>query len=489
MVNQGVEKLAIDVYPAKPAGGGSVVTDTNLDGYVLWVHADPGYPDRINGTTNFPSPYQIFFNGYLITDSFAITGPLMGYPILFGKTALLCQSYVGDVEKKNPLITEQSLKKPNIVSPPHGWGGYSAGIGPDGTTPQPVIPKTLGYWIFDFLNAHNPGSYVPFGNNNFDQLANLLYFSTPLAMTEGLYFKNSQPGKSPLVSRGKNGFSAFIAPSVKAVQEIEIIDVFVAEFYDRGKYRTASQSWTYTAQSNRSVRVNDSPLIYGVGNEGTGSSGGGMTFDLTPSYTSKGPNGDDSLLGPHSGLYFGSDELLGLNDDQIPIIKSWEDDCISIIRAFQAMNTQVITSLVSQIVALQPEYQQAYKATIIARQLAMDDKLNDNWFDDYYQLYYNTNTKKQIVNYTGMPPADQQIVLGNVILTYYDYPGHPNGPVLISETFGPTQTYYIDLSQPTSSYQDAVQNPIASFEEPFYTTINNMSDDEVIESWAHHSAN
>ena len=348
--NWGDETLEIEVYPAGGQEEGASTVDTNLDGYLCWIHLDPGWPD-LNPYTNVshaPGPFILAMNGYVIEQSFAITGPCIGYPILFGKTALLCSSYVGDVEKKNPLLSE-SFKLPNLVIPPGGWGKYSNGASPTGV-PQIPIQKTLGYWIFDWDNPHNPFQYLRSPGfewqnwNSFLPSRGLVGVGDPV-LSKGMYFASSQPDKSPLNPKGMNSFGV---TSLSQFQEqVPAGDFIYGEFYSRGKYRKAVQSWKVPIKSQRAVRVNDSPLMFGAGSfvyDYSGNNGGGLTFNLSPAATDHGNPSDDNILDIHGGISLdatGQAEV-GFNDDQYAAFSAWQDDCITANQAAQVQDTQII---------------------------------------------------------------------------------------------------------------------------------------------------
>jgi len=150
-INHGVERLDLEVYPF---GGGeqrAQTSDTDLDGYICWVHFGPA--DLLPYTGQVADgPYNIILNGYLIEQNYMPTKNTGGYPILFGKTAFLEPSYVGDQEG---LQIEGPTLKAQKVLPPQGWGTYLAGNSPTGRT-QKAYPKTFGYWLLDWLNVLNP---------------------------------------------------------------------------------------------------------------------------------------------------------------------------------------------------------------------------------------------------------------------------------------------------------------------------------------------
>jgi hypothetical protein len=283
------EKLRMNVTPHGGGGYSASTTDTNLDGYLCWVHVDPNWPDlaHVAGSPgaiapSAPGPFLLAMNGYIIEPTFEITGPCIGYPILFGKTALLCSSYVGDVEKKNPLIGDPSFTPPNIVVPPNGWGNYTQITEIDGTV-LPKIIRTLGYWIFDWENEHNLFQYLYLNLVPSNWKSPWRSTNTPVGnpvLSRGVYFASSAQGKSPLNPRGQNSIAAICTSQF--APEVEIYNLMYGEFYSRGRYRIASQSWTVPAQAGRVVAMNDSPLMFSGSNYVYDYSGDdGINFDFS----------------------------------------------------------------------------------------------------------------------------------------------------------------------------------------------------------------
>lgn len=323
-INHGYEKLDLEVFPTGGGVGGTSTSDTNLDGYVCWVHGDPGYPDPIfGGQSGSPGPYNILFNGYLIAQNYKPAGPVGGYPITFGKTAMLCDNYVDEAEH---IDIGKSYKRPFKTVPPHGWGSYTAGSSPTGRQ-QKAYPKIFGYWILDWMNVLNPCGYIFTAGQwqSWDTMAQFAGRLGPPVFDKGMYFKDAQ--KSPLKPKGMNGMSAILSPLAKGAQEILTIDVFIAEFYDRGAYRKAQQSWTISMAPRQTVAMNDKPMLFGTGSAIVFSDGGGIQFDLNPAETKKfkdsnsGVGGDQ--LGPHDGLQGGGGSLDGLSDDQKNEYAAW----------------------------------------------------------------------------------------------------------------------------------------------------------------------
>ena len=352
--NSGDETLRMNVYPAGGGRDTSTTSETNPDGYICWVHGEGLGPveDLIGagGIPQKPSPWTIILNGYQIDKNFY---PKLNethcsfYPILFGRTAMLCGSQQ-DKTHKNTLLQNRQLKPPNVVVPAQGWGFYPDGSAPDGTD-QSKDPRYLGYWLFDWENALNPWQYVKNLTNDPGFWTNWeggftgfpgAYIGIPKG-SRGCYFRDTN--KSPLKPQGQNKIS--VLDATPAGPQIVTLgyDLFFGEFYDRGKFRTVTQSWTQNAPPRWTININDSPLIYGAAfyHRGYASSGGGMQFDLSSQTTKAGPTGSyqDALMGPHDKIYTSlvmrpdqpqdkPDPLFqynvwGLSDDQVNTLTTW----------------------------------------------------------------------------------------------------------------------------------------------------------------------
>ena len=351
--NSGLERLRVEIYPVGGEGGGAFTGELNLDGYVMWIRADAAYPNgfKSGGSQNAQedAAFMILFNGYLIEKSFT---PDMHptncafYPILFGKTAMLCGSYTGDVEHLNEVLKNNPTKAPHQIIPPDGWGKYDDGVAPDGSG-QSAIAKTLGYWLFDWENSHNPWQYV---NNNLfgggggwkkwaesfkPAYAPQWHVGLPVGK-RGIHFKDAQ--NSPLKPRGQNGIT--VIHDAKTGRGTATYHMFVGEFYDRGKFRTVSQAWVAPSAPSKVIAINDSPLIYGTAFVGAGyisTDWGGGSFNLDNSYTKQGPTATDSLMGPHSKIFLPPNTTQyapdGLNDAAKNKIKAWQDEIARIEEA------------------------------------------------------------------------------------------------------------------------------------------------------------
>jgi hypothetical protein len=368
--NNGVEKLLIDVYPTGGALELDTTSDTNLDGYVLWIHGEPVYPVQSPTGIVPVGPYAVFMNGYLLEESVQPSNYFQGgncsaYAMLFGKTALLCASYTGDVEKMNDLINAGNFKLPFKMTP-DSPGQYDAGDEIDGTN-QPKVAKKFNYGLFDWMNGHNTCSFIQQGNpgdynyggyrwNDYtlwkgaeDWSSNSqgqAHIGNPYVWG-GIYFPDVRDGKSPLKPKDQN----FIGTVGTVDSFAPCFDCFVAEFYDRGKYMTVTQSWNVPQRPNQSIAANNTPLLFAEMDYQIGYStglGSNMGFNLKASQTKDKPDyakahinfggvivlsGDSpnpSLMGPHDYFKLSGSDNAGkgpgsaLTDDQQAQVAAWK---------------------------------------------------------------------------------------------------------------------------------------------------------------------
>ncbi len=491
--NQGLEKLSLDVYPTGGGVTSATTSETNLDGYVAWIHVEPSWPDEIQvyqqpRRSQAPGPYSILFNGYLIEDAYL---PNMqathagGYPILFGKTALLCDSYVGTVENQNPVIKEAQLKKPNKIIAPGVWGNINAGSMPDGSSVS-KITKTLGYWLFDWLNEHNPWQYLftPANLSSAQNWSNAFlggfegFFAGKPVFDKGMYFADTRLNKSPLKPMGQNGMCVIPAPGKLEAVDIEVYEMFLGEFYDRGSYRVASQSWTIGKRPRTTIAINDKPLVYGQSQYYSGynaNSGGGMTFTLDPNETKKGPRisgggsiNDDNAVGLmdykgpiNESLGDAGFHYDGLTDDEINNITSWQDDCIQISTAFQTVQFAKVSSLSNQINTLQPDLERAHKYALVGATIAGDAKRYQKLFPGDYDTLYFDSVAKVHYDKAGGPAMDLTFPTGALVLSFVKDVSNDNlfyaGPV-----YGPVQVWWWNMTFPLTTFEiNAVTGALA----------------------------
>lgn len=313
------EILTLTAFPDTENPNPEVITvDLNYDGYVAWIHEQNIANSTINGVQNIVGPFDIFFNGCLIESNFQPAHNVGGYVLLFGKTALLAESYQDDKgRKKNDLITSNPTSVLQPVIPRPGWGDWPDGKSPTGVAQNKMV-KELGYWIFDFENPFNPCNYLQAGSHyeTWEQLTQ--NDGLPIKFTKGLWFEFAE--KSPLDFKGPNNVICALVSPTSTVSEVLVNGVFIAEFYDRKKMRTVTQSWKYAGN----ISVNDSPLIWGQGyTDGGFFNGAAMKFDLTPA--SNKPDNTTTLLGPHDGLKtIGQiDTETGLSPGDQAILDAW----------------------------------------------------------------------------------------------------------------------------------------------------------------------
>ena len=500
-MNSGQEKMNLTLYPALQIALGGFVPDINQDGYVCWVHYDQGY-GRVDpsGQPVKQGPYNIFFNGYLIEQSYTPLGPTGGYPILFGSTALLCDSYVGTIEKKDPLLNDTSLKQPFKVTPPNGWGTPPDGAAPDGTVQNfkgQQIPRTLGYWIFDWDNTFNPCRYLRspapinlkgdyrwynWDNVGIDTLGHQDARLPLPQFNKGMYFKTAS--KSPLASYKTNNVGA-INVQANPPGGAQIVDVWIAEFYDRGKFRSVTQSWTL-APGPLTYLVNDYPLIFGsaVIFDTYGTDNTGIIFNLDPKQTRLGPGqdppqldsqghalpqGDEGLLGPHDGIQSGGggSGYPGLNDDEISVYIGWQNQIAQIYSDFNTRISALLKPLLQHRTKLQLSYGFNYKLAIVGRSLAGQTQRYEKIFSDYNTLYLKPDGKTHYTvqgpyTNTTLYPPPTPVVVATAVTEFAD--GKTPNQTTIS--YGAAQQYWVNTSYALSSFEvnavEPVQSPLVS---------------------------
>lgn len=296
-INNGQSILSVTVIPentrSQPSAPGDI--DLNFDGYFAWIHCEPNYPDLVGSGTstkaNTPGPYDVYLNEYLVLQNVVIDQPCSAIVIMFGDTALRVPSLVDPPDansEKNPLAEKEN-------------GGLVPGViplrkrvpintGPDGAT-LPDHNDLFGYWLFDWTNILNQGSFMP----NYVSRWTAQAFPSP-SVVKGIQF--ADPQNSPLVSSGANDFSVLLSPLPNVISEFEVViqNVVYSEFYDRGEMKTAQSSWRKINPAG--VIVNDKPLQFCASSPAGGgdpsSSGIGIRIDLTPNLDPS--NRDDALV-------------------------------------------------------------------------------------------------------------------------------------------------------------------------------------------------
>lgn len=396
--NSGQERVMIDVFPSAQSAGVEMTSDRNLDGYVVWVHAQPNYPHDVDYYKRLvkAGPWAVVMNGYVLEESvqprdYFGNVNCMGYAVLFGKTALMCPSYVGDVEHKNTML-QQGYKAPFRLVPDSS-GAVPSGVGCDGTA-QPQIAEKFGYWIFDWMNDHNPWSFIlraydrkgsrwnkPKDWNaiwGYDQYSHAMLGSPNIY--GGIYFPDTRSGKSPLRPMGQNSIGTIPAAGADGGSYVPMIDCFVGEFYNRGKYTTLVQSWSIPAKAKRAIAATNKPLLFGSFNMQQGYStgnGSNMMFDLSPQQTKKAPNPDNpSLMLPHDYFVFSGNDDPGfgpgdaLTRAQYDQIDQWRRDVNNLLNPFYDKQAKDVTDAETQMKRMvdDGEYALAHFISTIVRQ-------------------------------------------------------------------------------------------------------------------------
>jgi hypothetical protein len=308
----------VSVWPENVPGQGvsypGIFTDLNYDGYIAWVHVDPNWPDLIGNpsgvgaTSASPRPYNIYVNGYLVYQNYQPTSPSECFVILFGPTALRCES-LQDKPKLNPLASKSNgaLAPPVVPGPTKQ---IKQGTAVDGQTSVPQHDDELGYWIFNWDDPRNDLSYVPdylsIGQEfqAWDAAALAIQIAPAANGTllpkikKGIQFFDAR--KSPLNYKGQNYAGAFLAPG-KFTGEVEMLEIMYAEFYDRKKMRAVNQSWRLGPYEGAPcIIVNDSPKQWGTSTyAGAELDGQSVAFNLAPGVDS--PGYDNQLVAWLSG--------------------------------------------------------------------------------------------------------------------------------------------------------------------------------------------
>ena len=410
--NHGQEKLNLEVYPD---GGGekpNSKTDTNLDGFMVWIHAQPNYPNDVdrNGAQLPLGPWTILMNGYVLEDNwqprqFFDENNAAYYAVMFGPTALLCTSLM-DKDDKNFVIHNSGLKLPRKLIPP-GFGKTKDGVSPSGVS-QPARDDMFGYYMFDWLNANNPCSYIKGGNPNTGQPTNFRWddplfaqkvnvyadpnspphFGKKIVPMGGIYFPDTRKDKSPLEPRGGNTLGTAPAQGADALGwYTPCMDVFYGEFYDRGKYMSVVQSWTISPEPNTSLAANSKPILFGrLDNQAGYSTGNGsnIPFNLDPSYTKKttaeGNDNNQYLLGPHDGLKANDGDSAGagpgdvLTPDQQKVVEAWRKKNYNTMKPFLDQQAKDASDMSDQILQMTDDVRIAHDGAWYLRAAAKDPR-------------------------------------------------------------------------------------------------------------------
>lgn len=215
--------------------------DLNFDGYIAWVH-NSGFAGE--------GPYDVFLNGYRVFKDVTVGTSPIGCVMGFGKTVLKCQSLHN---KQNPL---KLLPK---VLPPRATIKSSGNI--------PGHDDLLGYFVFDWADPFAPDDEAYIGppdslwRLNPESIDTITWTKTTLFPRSGNDSTTGQP-LSPLNIKKMNQIVVQLSDDagskVPDTPGIGSEDYILAEFYDRGSFRTVYQSWHYTGGT---ILVNDKPLI------------------------------------------------------------------------------------------------------------------------------------------------------------------------------------------------------------------------------------
>lgn len=348
--------LTITVYPENTTSKTKPqVEDPNLDGYIVWVHDQPGFPDEINYSPAVAGPYDIYINDYLVVKDYQPTSQCEAVVIMFGPTALRCFSLQdpqtqGDPEL-NPLASKQNggLAQRVIptLQPP-----LPDDVAYDGT-PLPKHNDLFGYYLFNWEDIRNPALMVQIGNGvvqRWDAWHQLNNF--PIAkprITQGVHFASAL--KSPLNAKGSNAISVTLSPGA-ANPELLTLDVLYAEFYDRNKGRIVQQSWTYATDATNSfyIGITDKPRQYGTQFNGVFGGQLNLGVDLT-SVKNPVASETNALVAP-TGYLKGSSAVTGISAAQQAALAAYLAAINASLTAWQNVLAPQIAAAVANIVSL-----------------------------------------------------------------------------------------------------------------------------------------
>lgn len=529
-INNGFERMIMDVYPTHHAGGGESTSEKNLDGYIAWIHAQPGYPDGSQYVPLFEcGPFTLILNGYVIEPlwqprQYFGDGNASFYAMLFGKTALMANSMS---DKRNPLLKNGAMKKPLRLIPGSS-GTVAAGVECNGME-QPAHAETLGYWVFDWQNIFNPCSFiynsgfgrgyrwnqVSYGDANgwaWDLISGTPHLGD-LSFGGGIYFPNvdKEGTKSPLMALGTNNVGTMPGPgSPQYGSIVPCVDLFVAEFYDRGKFTTLSQSWTVPAKANRSIAATNKPLLFGtldyqVGyNTGNGSN---MKISLDPQDT-KEPTSDSNpaFMRPHDYFtvdtfgHYGNGPGDALTDEEKRKLEDWRLANKNIYDPWAKKLIDDYTVLYNELsdTTFQDKVAEAHLIAAVLRLyrgniFQFTTGIYEYWKSD--PLGYATNTYDP--NYLEHPVYPTWATSGTILSDnnydihieggYYEIHDPPSGRVYYPNTVGGKQENVLiipkfrDQSKPGNTvveYARLVSNGVNSFvdiSKDAYTTVDNGS--------------
>lgn len=362
-INNGQAILSVVVYPenVKPGKKPLGDIDLNFDGYFAWIHCEPNYPDLLGSgvtwTANTPGPYDVYLNEYLVLENVVIDQACSAILVMFGTTALRVPSLVDPPDadsEKNPLASRSNGGLVPGVIPPRKQ--VAINTGPDGAT-LPKHNDLFGYWLFDWTNILNQGSYI----QDLDVRWAAQGFPSP-NVVKGIQF--ADPQSSPLVSSGVNDFSVLLSPLPKVISEFEVIiqNVIYSEFYDRGEMKTAQSTWR--KRNTEGIIANDKPLQFCSSSPGGGGdprrSGLGIKVDLTPNL--KPSERDDDLVTVSDPPTGGQEPQFGLSPAQIAANNAYQAEIVSISNIYYASITAQVTAAQAVVAAARNTYTNAVVA-------------------------------------------------------------------------------------------------------------------------------
>ena len=458
-INNGFERLDMRVFPTGGSTTSASAAETNLDGYIVWVHGEPQYPNTINGKPYTPSPYTIIMNGYLIEESFTpdlSQGHSGGYLFVFGGTALLGPSLAQSLDDANPLVGDSNFKPPFKLVPSPGWGSNNNdALDGTGLAKQ---PRELGYWLFDWLSDYNPGQYIntadsvgapPIWKKWKEAFQSNQYVTQSLGqltLNQGIYFPSTR--KSILAPTGGNGVKVIPANSTAG----NMVDVLFGEFYDRGKYRVVKQSWTIPASPGKAIRANDYPnrFLFRQYYDSYSYNGFVANFDISAGYTKDLGNlqdgGPDDLMSSFGDVTSPTLDY-SLTATQQAQVAAWKKQCQQVIADYNASHIPPITALYNQIQAQQNDVTQAHKAAFLVRYLQGDATLFSTSFPNDYPVLYTDINNIVHPHADGPPPMLMPFTIS--VTLYHN--------MTVSSSPGPDQEFWMNLTLPFNQY------PIGNF--------------------------
>lgn len=354
--------LDITVYPENSKSGTtSAYVDLNFDGYVGICITQPNYPDAISvggvPKTAIPGPWDIYMNGYLIYGAWQPASASDIFLIMFGETALRSPSLMDpptkDAPNYNTLVQTPGFSRYTIT--PSSGVKIADRVGLDGHTDVPEHPDEPGYFVFNWVDPRNPLAFPAIGYNVYMYWDN--YFNDPIVrprIVQGVQFQKT--ANSPVNPKGMNYVTVLLTPGGR-IEEVVQQQQIIAEFYDRSKARNVSQSWKYGPDNALDIAINDSPLLYGTGQQGVDIQESDLGFDLDPKLA-RDPTADgfdNNYMGYTGTPSRGTTEGSGLTDAQREALVSYQSAVQAALTAFQAQQAPLIAAAVAT-------YQQAAAA-------------------------------------------------------------------------------------------------------------------------------